>query len=342
MTAGGRWTRDDKETIFDAAITSPNPATPFIVGAPGVLVGNSGGPISSDTAGVDNSFSGFSWRGIVNYEIADNKYVYFNYSRGRRPEVLQDDFDATPAGGVAGGFTVIPAETVNSYEAGAKGEFFGRALTLELAGYYYGYQNFQTSVVANAGSGAPPVFQVVNAGTATSYGVELGARVKPATGLDIFFTYGWNRGRFDDLDDSGNPQQFAGNQFRLSPDHSLSFGFNYEGQTSFGEVFFTPTYTWKSRVFFEDENTEAFDVVSPLNGSTLFTVPAVAQDAFGLLNMRAGARFGDGRYEVRAFAENLLGTEFIIDAGNTGGAFGVPTFIAGAPRFFGAGFSIVF
>jgi outer membrane receptor protein involved in Fe transport len=32
---------------------------------------------------------------------------------------------------------------------------------------------------------------------------------------------------------------------------------------------------------------------------------------------------------------NVLDEEFIVDAGNTGGAFGIPTFIAGAPRFFG-------
>lgn len=32
---------------------------------------------------------------------------------------------------------------------------------------------------------------------------------------------------------------------------------------------------------------------------------------------------------------NVLDKEYIIDAGNTGDAFGIPTFIAGAPRFFG-------
>jgi iron complex outermembrane recepter protein len=31
----------------------------------------------------------------------------------------------------------------------------------------------------------------------------------------------------------------------------------------------------------------------------------------------------------------LLNEQYIIDAGNTGLAFGTPTFIAGAPRFLG-------
>jgi len=34
--------------------------------------------------------------------------------------------------------------------------------------------------------------------------------------------------------------------------------------------------------------------------------------------------------------------EFIIDAGNTGGAFGIPTFIAGPPRFIGFQTSVNF
>jgi len=32
-------------------------------------------------------------------------------------------------------------------------------------------------------------------------------------------------------------------------------------------------------------------------------------------------------------ARNLFDQQYIIDAGNTGGAFGIPTFIAGAPQF---------
>ncbi len=36
------------------------------------------------------------------------------------------------------------------------------------------------------------------------------------------------------------------------------------------------------------------------------------------------------------FMNNVLDEDYIIDAGNTGGAFGIPTFIAGPPRMLGA------
>jgi len=42
------------------------------------------------------------------------------------------------------------------------------------------------------------------------------------------------------------------------------------------------------------------------------------------------------------FVTNALDEEFIIDAGNTGQAFGIPTFIAGPPQFYGVQFSVRF
>ena len=32
---------------------------------------------------------------------------------------------------------------------------------------------------------------------------------------------------------------------------------------------------------------------------------------------------------------NLTNKRYLIDAGNTGGGFGIPTYIAGEPRFYG-------
>lgn len=341
FTAGGRWTRDRKESLFASEIQQANPFTPLIIGAPSLLVGNSGGFLSSDDYAVDNTFGGFSWRAVLNWEFADGKYAYFNHSRGRRPEVLQDSFSAAPGGGVAGEFAVVPAETVSSYEIGLKGRFLDGLATLESAAYYYGYNNFQSSVLRDLGSG-PPTFEILNAGSATSYGVEVGLNLQPSDGLEVFATYGWNHGRFDDTDADGNAQIYAGNRFRLSPDHALSAGFTWRRDTSFGRLFLTPTYTWKSSVYFEDDNTDAYDVVLPGPNTVLYSVPAIAQEAYGLLNIRAGVELAGGAVGFEGFVQNLLDKEFIIDAGNTGGGFGIPTYIAGPPRFYGGGVKVRF
>ncbi|MEO0981668.1 MAG: TonB-dependent receptor [Pseudomonadota bacterium] len=341
VTAGGRYTRDDKETLFASEITQANPFTPFVLGTPALLVGDSGGVVSSDSdAAIDSTFDGFSWRGVVRYAVTDDANVYFNYSRGRRPEVIEDAFTTLPDGSAAPGFEIIPAELVNSYEVGAKGSFLDGRFIGDIAVYYYDYENFQTTVTVDAGPGVPPDFVLVNGGSADSVGVELGFEAQPVDELTIFGTYGYNRGRFDETDADGNPQIFGGNQFRLSPDHAFSIGMTYERPTDFGSWYFTPTYTWKSEVFFEDENQEAFDVIDPASGATVFSVPAISEEAFGLLNLRVGLNLMNDRLRLEGFVDNVLDREFIVDAGNTGGAFGIPTFIAGRPRFAGGSVTV--
>lgn len=54
-----------------------------------------------------------------------------------------------------------------------------------------------------------------------------------------------------------------------------------------------------------------------------------------MVNLRAGVEFADGRYRIGGFARNLGNERYLIDAGNTGGGFGTPTYIAGEPRFYG-------
>ncbi len=346
FTAGGRFTYDDKETLFSSAITSPNPLTPVIfdavIGAPlpSVFAGDTGGVVSSDDFDIDNTFSGFTWRAVLNYEIAENVFGYVNYSRGRRPQVIDDEAVNALGVGIVD-FQVIDAEIVSSYEAGLKGSFLDNLATVETAVYYYDYENFQSSVRVSD-PGEAPVFETINAGTADAIGAELGLQLQPSDDFAFFLTYGYNRARFDDEDAQGNPQEFGGNQFRLSPDHSLSVGFNYRYPTSYGAFFLTPTYTWQSEVFFEDENQGEVSVVNPADGSLVFTIPAVRQESYGLLNIRGGVDLLDGQVRIEGYVENLLDEEFIIDAGNTGGSFGIPTFIAGAPRFFGGGVTVRF
>ncbi|MEL7482681.1 MAG: TonB-dependent receptor, partial [Pseudomonadota bacterium] len=309
---------------------------------PFLLVGNTDGQISSDDFDVENEFDGFSWRAVLQYKVTENLNTYFNYSRGRRPEVIEDDFANAITGDVIPNFEVIPEETVDSFEFGAKGSFYDGRLTLDGAVYYYDYENFQTGVVIDAGPGQAPIFDTVNAGSADAIGVELGVIAQPLDFLSVFATYGFNRARFDETDSEGNVQDFANNQFRLSPDHSFSIGGNIEQFTPYGTWYLTPTYTWKSEVFFTDENDPAFNIVDPLSGAVIANVPAVAQDSFGLFNLRGGFRFPNNNVEAFFYIDNVLDEEFIIDGGNTGGGFGIPTFIAGNPRFFGGGITLTF
>ena len=331
LTGGLRYTYDRKETLASAGLNVNNPALG------NQLVPNIEGVVSSrQDPDIDDSFDGLAWRLVADYAWNDSLHGYVNYARGRRPEVIQDVLgQIDPTIGQPIDFEKVPAERVDSYEVGLKGLFLNRRLQLNLAAFYYDYENFQTSVAVGGVAGEAPDFQLVNAGTASSQGLETQMVFRPTDNLSINATYTYNRSRFDRTDDAGNLQEFADNRFRLSPDHSGSLALNYERRLGNVQAYVSPSWTVQSDVFFEDANQRRFIVFDPATGADLFEVPAVRQAGYGLLNLRAGVSLMNDRLTIEGFATNLLDKDYVIDAGNTGGNFGIPTFIAGAPRFYG-------
>ena len=240
---------------------------------------------------------------VVNYELRPDLNVYASVSRGRRPPVITIDGTQTMK---------LPAEILWSYEAGAKGIFADGKMQFDTAFYTYEYTDFSTTVVKDL------QLIPVNAGNATATGFEVSVSALLTPGLSVFANYGFIDAKFDDFDSSGNPQAFANNRFRLTPEHSASVGLNWlHNFNGIGNVFFTPTYTWKSKVFFTDDPNEA----------------DITQGDYGLLNARLGLR--SGRWEVSTFVTNALDKDYLIDGGNVGRDLGLPTFIAGPPRLFG-------
>ena len=106
-----------------------------------------------------------------------------------------------------------------------------------------------------------------------------------------------------------------------------------------GEVRLTPSYSWQSKVFFDDDNDRP-GLQRPPRTVIADTLQDEVQGACGLLNLRVEYVHRSGGWSVGAFATNLLDESYLKDAGNTGDAFGMPTFIAGEPRFVGPTFQV--
>ena len=101
-----------------------------------------------------------------------------------------------------------------------------------------------------------------------------------------------------------------------------------------GRIEFSPTYTYQSKVFFDDDNDRP-DLQTVADGKL---VPDLFQDevqkGYGLMSARLGYVLFD-RYRIEAFVDNLFDQKYIKDAGNTGDALGLATFIPGEPRTYG-------
>ncbi|MET0270519.1 MAG: TonB-dependent receptor [Sphingomonas sp.] len=311
------------------ALAAPGAATiPPSAAYPVPLFGLSTQPTANngDTGSATLGNGGFSWRLTARYEPADATSLYLTYARGRRPQVLSGASPAAPFGPAT--FAVLPAERVDSYEAGVKTALVGRALFVDGAVFLYDYTDFQT--IVQQGTQLVPT----NAGRARSYGFEGQARWVAGRALTAFASYAYNHSRFR----SGVR---AGNRLRLSPDHMGSLGASVSAQLGRGRIGFTPTVTYQSRIFFDDDNDRA-DLQRPPASLVADTVRDERQSGYALVNARLGYEPDHGRWRIEGYVENLFDRRYVRDAGNTGDAIGLATFVAGDPRFYGVSATVRF
>ena len=264
-------------------------------------------------AEIQRDFTSFTWRASLKYDLCERSSLWAGYSGGRRPNVLQ--FDSK------GESETINAENVHSYEIGFKWEASQR-YRFDAGLFYQTYDHFQTSKWVDAN------YLVDDAGKAASYGAELSAKAAVCSYLDLFGNYAWIHARFDDSDSEGARQEYAGKTFRLTPEHSALVGVNAKLPLS-GKLhlILTPTWSWRSRVWFEDSNE-----LQPADP----TLDRLVQGAYGLVHVNLALKLLKPRLTLSIFASNLTDTKYVIGAGNTGMMFGVPTYVTGAPRMLGA------
>ena len=262
---------------------------------------------------ITDNFLSLTYRANLKYDISESSKVYLGYAKGHRPKILQ--FTS------AGEKNILNAESVHSFDAGFKWMAQQR-FWFDMGVFYHRYSNFQTTRWDMA------QYISDDAGEATSYGAEATAKAAISKYLDVFGNYAYIHARFDDEDSNGNAQQYAGKTFRHTPEHSFMIGLDAKVNiTRKMQIVFTPTYSWRSHIWFEDSND-----LQPSDQ----TLDRLEQDAYGLLNLNLALRMKDPNLSLSLFASNVLNQEYIIGAGNTGMMFNVPTYVPGAPRMIGA------
>jgi iron complex outermembrane recepter protein len=269
-------------------------------------------PTQADTGGQtfreEQSYAAVLPRFNMLYRFSDDVNVFATVSKGRRSPVVQ--VDARRVGGVGvERVQLVPEETVWNYETGLKGSM--GILSGSVGVYYQRYQGFQVSVVENGAT------VTRSAGNAKNFGVEAEAQIRPTEWLSIFGNFNYIDAQIEE--DSRFAPTFAGARFRLQPKWQAAAGFTIDTPVGSGmRLFATPSVTYRSRLFFELPNN-----------------PLISQEAVTLVNARAGVAFADNHFEVAGFVRNATNEDYLLDAGNTGGSFGIPTFIPAEPRMYG-------
>ncbi|HMP55880.1 MAG TPA: TonB-dependent receptor, partial [Novosphingobium sp.] len=126
-----------------------------------------------------SSYSKFTPRASIRYELSPGTNVYATYSKGFRGgewnSVLPSDNPAL--------WLDAKQETIDAYEVGFK--TVGRNYRFELAGFYYDYQDLQVSFTSQVGN--PPVALVIlqNAPKARIKGLEASFDYQPVENLNL-------------------------------------------------------------------------------------------------------------------------------------------------------------
>ncbi len=308
LTAGVRFLDEYRQSGFFASV--PNSQ---LSGAPLI-------PGQVDTQGrtflADDSFQAILPRFNALYRITDDVNVFATVSKGRRSPVVQLNAAASPDGIARPNLNTIAEETVWNYEGGIK--LASGPVSGSIGVYYQVYDDFQVSIAQLDANGNPTgAFETASAGSASNLGFEAELAVDLTDWLQVFGNAGYIDGGIDE--DGAFSPAFSGARFRLQPEFQASGGFTIDAPISDGMRFFaTPSVTHRSTIFFEVPNN-----------------PLISQDPVTLVNARAGVSFADDRYEIAGFIRNAFDEDYLLDAGNTGGAFGIPTFIPAEPRFYG-------
>lgn len=286
------------------------------------------GPIQDlDTTSDSLTGKRFNFRLAANYKPSRDLLFYANLATGYK------------AGGFNGGFLAndpdlralqlrpVKAETVTSYEIGAKTSLFDRAVTFNIAGFYNDYRNQQLSVlVPNPNPTRPSFFALDNAKKARTYGADIELTVRPTSGLALSGQLGLLSSKLIEFVASRDVNQpdYSGNRLTQAPKTSLTLAADYD--LPIGDNMLKLHY---------DTNYRSLQYFEPSNSAY------TTQPAYWIHNARIAYTIDD-RFEIGAFARNFSATKYFVWISNLTDPLGSIQGNVGAPRTFGVDLRMTF
>jgi outer membrane receptor protein involved in Fe transport len=283
----------------------------------------------------------------LTYRFREDTHAYWKYTRGWKGGHYNATGSQTSLVGVA------EPETVDAFEAGLRGSWFGGRLGLQGSIFHYNYENYQIfTAIQNLGS--PPEFVVLNAERAEVYGAELDIVARPIPGMYLQARLSWLKSEFLDFvqfqqgrDIIGGQQvvvtreiQNSGNPLLNSPSYKVSL--TAEQTLPLGK-YGSVTARWDG-AWTDDTNFDATDTlgIPAKNGDTFLPEGTIGQRAFWLHNFRLSYRNPSGNVEIAGWVRNLTDKAYKTFAFDGSTFQGTTIYFVGEPRTFGGTLTVNF
>jgi iron complex outermembrane receptor protein len=280
-TLGGRWSRERKSAMLEAAPGAvTNVPTPY-----------------ADA----RDWQELTPRVALEYR-GDLGLAYFSYSRGFKTGGYNYPASVNP---------VLNPETLDSYEIGIKTDLASERLRLGATLFHYDFENLQVS------RGGPGAFITTeNAASATARGLELDVSAAITTALSLVAGVALIDSEYSDyiagvlvplsVPPYGSAPLAGGLDVRgqsllRSPDEAAHAGIRYELPLARGARFaLSVDYSYKGDYYFD---------FSPVAETEW-----LKQDAYDVLNARVAYSSSDGAWEIGVWCANLTDSSYYEDA----------------------------
>jgi len=200
-----------------------------------------------------------------------------------------------------------------------------RRVRLNAGFFWYDYEDLQVFTTVAV---APLITITIldNAGTAKIYGSEIELELAPLDGLYVKLGAEFLHTELVEFEsfDANISRAYEGNELVFAPGTSLNGLIRYDLEIASGTLSLQTDFNYQDTVYFETGND-----------------PVLSQGPYAVWNARVGYAFEEGRYEVAAFARNLLDRNYLASAFKLAG-FGFNEQMWGHPRTFGLELNLKF
>jgi iron complex outermembrane receptor protein len=250
--------------------------------------------INVRTGSAQDSFTNWSPRGVLRYQISDNSNVYASFTEGYKSGALP-----------AASFSTVPLqpETIHAYEIGYK--IAASAFQFETSAFHYDYKNLQVSTFEGFSSidtnAAQSTIYGADAHLATQIYRDLNINVGVAFAHAVYDDYPNASGYVQNLDPAspsyglftsslvgaaGNTFNASGNTLPRAPRFMANVGLSYSHHFSMGSIELDANDYYTTKVYFD-----------PVN--------QFSQGPYSVVNLRATWLTPDDRWAFSVYGTNV-------------------------------------
>ncbi len=325
LTAGLRYTHEKKSGSFTQIHVAGTDLSTLPAGlaTQAAALRAQFNPVTNYSTGFkDNSLSGLA---TLSWQFSGAALAYASYSRGNKSGGL--NLTNLPAGIDPD----VAPEKVDSYELGIKSQWFDKAVTLNVAGYWTEISDYQTAITEQVPNTVNVRQYIANIPGVRSRGVEGDLSFAPSERASFYASVAYADTTYSDYPNAPQAperlnvsgiQDLTGEQLPGVPKLTYTLGGDVSaplGNLGGRDLSLYGHADYSHRSTFNTSSSDSLHADVP---------------AYGIANARIGIRTEDGLLDLSVWARNLFDKDYFqtLSAQNTG----IVTALIGEPRTIGA------